>query len=127
MGIINFQFQNDALLGNWLWKLHKNPDSHWTETFQLLYGIQDVAQLDSDNNLSFLKSLRRLTSFYSCSIVPHNEVTRLVWCWTQQEQFTSASVYALMHIRDQLHLSTNYLETEGPYQGENFPLAGNTR
>lgn len=47
----------------------------------------------------FLKALRQMLSFYSCSIVTDQQSTGLLWRWEKEGLFSTRSAYVRMHHR----------------------------
>lgn len=97
LGIMDLDYQNQALLVKWLWMVENKEDNLRSQTVKTLYGWQVAASLESPgmDKLFFLKDLTRLLLFYKCSVEKIGPDT--AWKWTPSGAFSCSSAYRTLH------------------------------
>lgn len=97
LGIINLTCQNDMLLAKWIWAIESRHEGLWSKTMRLLHGVtatMQLAQGDLEDSF-FVKDLASLRPLYNASIELDKGIKK--WKWTNNEIFSCASAYRIMH------------------------------
>jgi hypothetical protein len=97
--VIDLRAQNDSLLLRWVWTIHSDPTSLWTNKLQTQLGIQSVQDLSiapCDTLPYFLQDLQSLLPLFRTCTTMREGGNEPQWSLTHNGCYSSKSAYKLI-------------------------------